>query len=57
MMYSLVSLPRNTLKKIEQLICERLENNVLGLKSASVELPRKEGVSPVPLCLSSWLGG
>lgn len=57
MMYSLVSLPRKTLKKIEQLICERLENNVLGLKSASVELPRKEGVSPVPLCLSSWPGG
>lgn len=36
MMYSLVSLPRKTLKKIEQLICERLENNVLCLKSASV---------------------
>lgn len=44
--YGFMSLPRKTLKMIEQLICERLENNTFGLKSANVELPRRKGCQP-----------
>lgn len=62
-MYSLILLPRKTLKMIEQLICECLKKKKKtkkkpGLKNARVELPRKEGLGPIPFCSeeSSWPG-
>lgn len=49
--YGLMSLPRKTLNMIEQLICERLENNTFRLRSANVELPRRKGCQPSPFML------
>lgn len=59
-MYNLISLPRNTLKMTEKLICESLEKTqqTRGFEKCQNRTAKKRGHSPVPFGTedSSWLG-